>query len=89
MAAECFGFREKGPELRSTLTGAKGDVRAERQMISALRWMLHLSLFFDAPVFLLSLKASAPTSRNANDTLTKLFINLERRESVYKCITPS
>lgn len=95
MAVECFGFREKGAELRSTLTGAKGDVRAERHMVSILSWMVLPSLSFNAPFFLLSVKASGQTSRTSvyfmilwqNRLLT---LKGERAcACVYKCITPS
>lgn len=49
-AVECFGFREKRADLRSTLRAVKGDMRAEWHMVS---WMVLLWLTFDAPFFIL------------------------------------
>lgn len=83
MAAECFGFKEMGAELRATLTGAKGDVRADRHMVGILSWTGLLLLSFDAPFFLLSgISADIQNVKLLYDILTKSFINLERREGV-------
>lgn len=95
MAVECFRFREKGAELRSTLTGVRGDVRAEQHMVSILIRMILLSLSFNAPFLLLSVRASAQTSRMSiyfmilwqNHLLT---LKGERVcACVYKCTTSS
>lgn len=82
MAAKCFGFRKKGAESRSTLTGAKGDVRADRHIVSILSWMGLFLLFFDAPFLLLckGLSADIQDVKLLYNILTKSFINLERRE---------